>query len=56
MNLNIKKTNPCLGLKPFRCIECNKFFSQKVTLAHHLKSVHNLELEKMDPKKVDNPF
>ncbi|KAH9494566.1 hypothetical protein Btru_019863 [Bulinus truncatus] len=46
-----RHTSTHTGLKPFRCIECNKFFSQKVTLAHHLKSVHNLELEKMDPKK-----
>ncbi|KAK6976358.1 serine/arginine repetitive matrix protein 1 isoform X2, partial [Biomphalaria glabrata] len=47
-----RHTSTHTGLKPFRCIECNKFFAQKITLGHHLKSVHNLVMTKMDPKKT----
>ncbi|KAH9488797.1 hypothetical protein Btru_058810 [Bulinus truncatus] len=39
-------------LKPFKCLECNKLFAQKVTLSHHMKNAHDMELEMVDPKKT----
>ncbi|KAK0041079.1 transcriptional regulator ovo [Biomphalaria pfeifferi] len=38
-------------LKPFKCPECFKVFSQKVTLNQHMKNIHDMKPETVDPRK-----
>ncbi|KAH9488796.1 hypothetical protein Btru_058808 [Bulinus truncatus] len=37
--------------KPFKCFQCSKLFARKVELAHHMKNLHNKDLQTVDPRK-----